>query len=227
MGASTTTTSTPSKPPANEAFKEAEAKPCFLGSASFSHDAIPMPQSVRNGDATRSFAAFMASPDSDMTLLGAGKRGTGVITKLDDIPDEVGEVWESQQESVRWFGLTISPSVICSIEREKLMSDTAVKVKILNTKTGVSGLGIVGKSTASIVERAKTTGTTEFSWEEDPINGVYKLAANFELKIFVRAGYIPSSVKSIGSKFVTDTCKKELKRSVQNVFDAYVEWSKE
>lgn len=216
MAVLTNTSSTGSTDDVLHRNQKIKFEPCFVGEASALSVPIPMSETAHSGDPSKSFAAFLRSPDSNRALLG------GKIRKLEELSEHGSDVWECVQESVHWFGLTITPSVIIRVDRGGLDSNT-VTTSVLSTKTDV--IGFFGRSAASVVQRASTNGGTTFRWVEDKASGSYLLDAHFELNIHVDT-YVPARIKSIGSKHVTRTSEKKLTEIVQVLCDSYAEWSK-
>jgi hypothetical protein len=197
-------------------------EPCFIGKSDAIIE-IPIPSSVANGDISKSFLVFMSSPDSVNVTLGAEKESN--LQRYDDgLTNNPGEIWRYTQDSVKWFGLTIVPSITCRIERSGL-EDNTISVSVLSAETKLSGLGIVGRSVSAMVNAATTDGEIVMSWEEDTAKGVYHLNAKFQLNIHLHSSYAPSGVQSIGSKFVGRTCSSKLKQNLQKIRDEYISWS--
>lgn len=195
---------------------------------------IDTPEIVTNTDEDedKSLSKFLTSSASDAVLLGTkkGAKGVSQCTKMNDNQTIQGDLWECKQNSIAWFGLTITPIFTNRIEKSE--ADRNVVISIIDAQTEVSEGSRLGNTLASAMKRSKFAGRNVISWKEGGNNnsgsrshtleGDLNLTLTINLPPFLP---LPPGFNTIGSKIVERTCRDRLRQNLSDISDAYLVWA--
>lgn len=195
----------------------------FVGTANAQHFTPPIDSNGEN----KSLTAFLTtSSDSIASLLGTE---ISRCRKIED-KEESGmtDVWECRQATVGWFGMKISPVFISQIEKNP--AEETVIISIIDAMTEVEDGGRFGNTFVSAMKRSKFEGRNIVTWKEDDntADQIYSLEGSLTLTLTINLPPflpMPPGFGTIGSKIVERTCRDRLKLSLQNVSDAYIQWT--
>lgn len=188
-------------------------------------------------DEDRSLSNFMASSASDPVLLGSQKTAEGAAVsqrmRMDDDSSGSGELWESRQASIEWFGLQLTPIFISRIEKNPASGN--VVTSIIDAQTEVQQGGRLGNTLSSVMKRSAFEGRNVVSWKEIGVDDSsadaarkYTLEGNLKLTVTINLPPflpLPPGFNAIGSKIVERTCHDRLGQILRDISDAYLIWA--
>jgi len=192
----------------------------FVGTANARHSTPP----INNNDENKSLSTFLSTSASIPPLLGTE---ISRCRKINEESDK--EVWECRQATVTWFGMTIAPVFINQIEKKT--DEESIIISIIDARTEVEKGGRLGNTFVSAMKRSKFEGRNVVTWNEHDnttgdqifaLEGSLTLTITIDLPPFLP---LPPGFNTIGSKIVERTCSDRLKLSLQNLSDAYLQWT--
>ncbi len=194
-----------------------------------------------------SLKEFLLTSASDSVLLGMKNSGndSGIshCTRIEgsDYASKNAELWECRQASIEWFGLTLVPVFVNEIERSITSSTRnggSVVISIIDAKTEVQRGGTFGNTLASAMKRSVFEGRNVVRWEEHSTNAndqddgtskqKYTLEGNIKLSLTIKLPPLiplPPGFNAIGSKIVERTCRDRLRRNLEDISSAYLQWA--